>query len=139
MSVNLDLFRPEATYVQNFPFRITDHLGSGEFGTVCKGQWHAMKGTLDVAVKMLNSKATEKDVVRFLQEAAIMGQFRHPNIVRLHGVVTVGEPVSYGRVERVRYGKEGGRRREGEREGEVRQGVGGVREGDMGRREGEEG
>ena len=83
-----------------------------------------MKGTLDVAVKMLNSKATEKDVVRFLQEAAIMGQFRHPNIVRLHGVVTVGEPVSYGRVEKVRYGEEG--RREGEREGGS--GKGGERE-----------
>ena len=43
---------------------------------------------------MLNSKATEKDALRFLQEAAIMGQFRHPNIVRMYGVVTVGEPVS---------------------------------------------
>jgi len=38
-------------------------------------------------------QATEQDKVRFLQEAAIMGQFRHPNIVRLYGVVTVHEPV----------------------------------------------
>ena len=76
-----------------------------------------MKGTLDVAVKMLNNKVTEKDVVRFLQEAAIMGQFRHPNIVRLHGVVTVGEPVSYGRVERVRREGGRGRRKEGRRKG----------------------
>ena len=75
-------------------FRITEHLGSGEFGTVNKGVWHTEQGDLDIAVKMLNSKADEKDTVRFLQEAAIMGQFRHPNIVRLHGVVTVGEPVS---------------------------------------------
>ena len=73
--------------------RITEHLGSGEFGTVCKGQWHTDQGELDVAVKMLNCKASEEATVRFLQEAAIMGQFRHPNIVRLHGVVTVGEPV----------------------------------------------
>ena len=29
-----------------------------------------------------------------LQEAAIMGQFHHPNIIKLHGVVTVGEPIS---------------------------------------------
>ena len=36
----------------------------------------------------------EDESVKFLQEAAIMGQFRHPNIVRLHGVVTMGEPVS---------------------------------------------
>ena len=73
--------------------RITEHLGSGEFGTVCKGMWHTEQGELDVAVKMLNCKASEEATVRFLQEAAIMGQFRHPNIVRLHGVITVGEPV----------------------------------------------
>lgn len=24
-----------------------------------------------------------------------MGQFHHPNVVKLHGVVTMGEPVSY--------------------------------------------
>lgn len=31
--------------------------------------------------------------MRFLQEAATIGQFQHPNIVRLHGVVTVSDPV----------------------------------------------
>ncbi len=74
--------------------RIKDHLGSGEFGTVCRGEWHTEQGDMDVAVKMLTSQSTEKDRVRFLREAAIVGQFKHPNIVRLHGVVTVGEPVS---------------------------------------------
>lgn len=69
------------------------HLGSGEFGTVCKGVWSTEHGELEVAIKMLSSKSSEEATVRFLQEAAIMGQFRHPNIVRLHGVVTVGEPV----------------------------------------------
>ena len=50
---------------------------------------------MDVAVKMLKSAATEGDRVSFLQEAAIMGQFRHPNnIVTLMGVVTIGNPVS---------------------------------------------
>lgn len=93
----------------NYFFSITEHLGSGEFGTVCKGEWHTAMGMLDVAVKMLNNKATERDTVRFLQEAAIMGQFRHPNIVRLHGVVTVGEPVSSGRGEGGEGLEEGGR------------------------------
>ena len=37
-------------------------------------------------------QTTEADKVRFLQEAAIMGQFRHTNIVRLYGVVTVHDP-----------------------------------------------
>ena len=61
---------------------------------MCRGAWHTEQGDLDIAVKMLNSQSTEKDRVRFLREAAIVGQFKHPNIVRLHGVVTVGEPVS---------------------------------------------
>ena len=57
------------------------------------------RGDREVAVKMLLPGSTrhgtsEEDTVRFLQEAAIMGQFRHPNIIQLLGVVTVGEPVS---------------------------------------------
>ena len=51
-------------------------------------------GAMDVAVKQLQSGASEEDKVKFLQEAAINGQFRHPNVVKLIGVVTVGEPVS---------------------------------------------
>ena len=51
-----------------------------------------------VAVKALAIRATETNRVKFLQEAAIMGQFYHPNIVRLHGVVTVGDPVMLMRV-----------------------------------------
>ena len=47
----------------------------------------------EVAIKQL-SGASEKDTVKFLKEAAIMGQFSHPNIISLLGVVTVGEPVS---------------------------------------------
>ena len=75
-------------------YRITGHLGSGQFGLVNKGVWHSSSGPIEVAVKMLKPDSNEEDKVKFLQEAAIMGQFHHPNIVKLHGVVTVGEPVS---------------------------------------------
>ena len=47
-----------------------------------------------LAIKTLRAELPEEEKVRFLQEAAIMGQFSHPNIVKLYGVVTVGEPVS---------------------------------------------
>ena len=57
--------------------------------------WHSPEGQVDVAIKTLKAGSTEEEMVKFLQEAAIMGQFYHPNIVRLHGVVTVGEPVSF--------------------------------------------
>ena len=48
-----------------------------------------------MAVKTLKPGSSESDQVRFLQEAAIMGQFNHPYVVKLYGVVTVGDPVSY--------------------------------------------
>ena len=50
---------------------------------------------MEVAVKILRSGASDQDRVKFLQEAAIMGQFLYPNVIRLHGVVTLGEPVRY--------------------------------------------
>ncbi len=74
--------------------RITEHLGSGQFGTVNKGLWQSPACTVDVAVKTLKPGLGEDDRIKFLQEAAINGQFQHPNVVKLHGVVTVGEPVS---------------------------------------------
>ena len=51
-------------------------------------------GAMDVAVKQLRPGAPEEDKIKFLQEAAINGQFKHPNVVKLMGVVTTGEPVS---------------------------------------------
>ena len=50
---------------------------------------------MDAAIKTLKDNASEEEEVKFLQEAAIMGQFHHPNIVKLYGVVTIGEPVRY--------------------------------------------
>ena len=46
---------------------------------------------MEVAVKTLTDSA---NTVQFLQEAAIMAQFRHPNILTLHGVVSTGDPVN---------------------------------------------
>lgn len=78
----------------HFHGRILDHLGSGHFGTVSRGVWEAPSGPREVAVKALHQTASPEDRVRFLQEAAINGQFQHPNVVKLYGVFTLGEPVS---------------------------------------------
>ena len=75
--------------------RVMESLGSGQFGTVNKGIWQSSAGAMDVAVKQLQPGASEEEKVKFLQDAAINGQFRHPNVVKLMGVVTVGEPVSF--------------------------------------------
>ena len=73
---------------------ILQQLGSGEFGQVCKAFWSISGATKELAVKTLKPELPEEEKVRFLQEAAIMGQFSHPNVVKLYGVVTVGDPVS---------------------------------------------
>lgn len=50
-------------------------------------------GVVDVAVKTLKEGSGEEDKVKFLREATIMGQFNHPNVVKLHGIVIENEPV----------------------------------------------
>ena len=69
-------------------------LGSGEFGKVFKGVWETPYGPQEVAIKRLKKGSTDKSKTTFIQETAIMAQFRHPHIVRLLGAVTVNEPVS---------------------------------------------
>lgn len=71
-----------------------EKLGSGEFGDVCKALWSISGATRAMAIKSLKPGSSESDKIRFLQEAAIMGQFNHPFVLKLYGVVTVGDPVS---------------------------------------------
>ena len=75
-------------------FRISTRVGSGQFGEVYKAVWSVSGTTKELAIKTLKPDSKEDEKLKVLQEAAIMGQFFHPNIVRLYGVVTVGEPVS---------------------------------------------
>ncbi|XP_072864121.1 ephrin type-A receptor 8 [Chlorocebus sabaeus] len=66
-------------------------IGSGESGEVCYGRLR-LPGQRDVpvAIKALKAGYTERQRRDFLSEASIMGQFDHPNIIRLEGVVTRG-------------------------------------------------
>ena len=73
-------------------YRIHHQIGSGEFGVVSLAQWRdSSSGSTIVAVKSLNAQCSEPEQVKFLREAAIMGQFLHNNVVRMHGVVTEEE------------------------------------------------
>ncbi|CAD6192041.1 unnamed protein product [Caenorhabditis auriculariae] len=91
---------------------ITQVIGGGEFGDVCLGGLHRSAilsnkyGTTvshgrfndgeqyeTVAIKTLKSGSSAKAKSEFLIEASIMGQFTHPNVIRLIGVVTSSEPI----------------------------------------------
>ena len=75
--------------------RVTGHLGVGQFATVHKGTWTEDTLSMQVAVKTLTGKTNQADKVKLLQEAAIMMQFNHPNVVQLHGVVKDEDKVKY--------------------------------------------
>ena len=49
--------------------------------------WNGPHGIVNVAVKRLAAGAVKANRVKLLQEAAIMGQFLHPNVIQLFGVV----------------------------------------------------
>ena len=69
-------------------------LSSGEFGEVYRGSLRLPgKERIVVAIKTLKSTYSDSQWWNFLREATIMGQFNHPNIVRLEGVVTKSKSV----------------------------------------------
>lgn len=63
-------------------------LGGGQYGDVYEAKWRTHNMT--VAVKTL--KEDSMAVKDFLEEASIMKELRHPNLVRLIGVCTLDPP-----------------------------------------------
>uniref|UniRef100_A0A669DDF4 receptor protein-tyrosine kinase n=1 Tax=Oreochromis niloticus TaxID=8128 RepID=A0A669DDF4_ORENI len=64
-------------------------IGVGEFGEVFRGVMKIPgRGEVPVAIKTLKPGYSEKQRQDFLSEATIMGQFSHPNIIHLEGVIT---------------------------------------------------
>ena len=69
-------------------------IGGGEFGDVCRGRLsQPERQDMLVAIKTLKPGSSDKARSDFLTEASIMGQFEHPNVIFLQGVVTKATPV----------------------------------------------
>uniref|UniRef100_A0A3B4YC25 receptor protein-tyrosine kinase n=1 Tax=Seriola lalandi dorsalis TaxID=1841481 RepID=A0A3B4YC25_SERLL len=74
--------------------KIEEVIGAGEFGEVCRGRLRIPgKKENYVAIKTLKGGYTDKQRRDFLSEASIMGQFQHPNIIHLEGIITASCPV----------------------------------------------
>uniref|UniRef100_A0A3B5M1B8 receptor protein-tyrosine kinase n=1 Tax=Xiphophorus couchianus TaxID=32473 RepID=A0A3B5M1B8_9TELE len=63
-------------------------LGEGEFGSVVEGRLRSLDGTsVKVAVKTMKLDSfSQREIEEFLNEAACMKDFNHPNVIRLLGV-----------------------------------------------------
>ncbi|XP_069469135.1 tyrosine-protein kinase BTK isoform X2 [Ambystoma mexicanum] len=63
-------------------------LGSGQFGVVQYGKW---RGQYDVAIKMIREGSMSED--EFIEEAKVMMNLSHENLVQLYGVCTKERPI----------------------------------------------
>ena len=71
-------------------------IGRGYFGEVFKALYTTtadQEGSLVAVKELATAAAINRNTLRQLQEASMMASLQHPNVVRLIGVVTVGEPV----------------------------------------------
>ncbi|XP_077004562.1 ephrin type-A receptor 1 [Tamandua tetradactyla] len=69
-------------------------IGEGEFGEVYRGTLRLPNQECKtVAIKTLKDASPDGQWWNFLREATIMGQFNHPHILHLEGVVTKRKPI----------------------------------------------
>ena len=70
------------------------HLRTTKRSITYVGDWDSPQGQFEVVVKTTTDEATDKDRLQLLKEASCMGQFKHVNIMRFYGVVTMTDTVS---------------------------------------------
>jgi len=89
----LELLSTFTSELERSKTKLEGLIGQGEFADVYKGTLKTKDGKNVVAVKVLRPGSSEKNQKDFLSEASIMGQFHHPNVIRLIGVVTQSRPM----------------------------------------------
>eukprot|EP00731_Ephydatia_muelleri_P018689 Em0011g729a len=68
-------------------------IGCGQFGDLHEGVWTSSGTECEVAIEALTSSNPDSKI-KFLQEATIMAQLNHPNVIRLIGIITEDKPLS---------------------------------------------
>ncbi len=82
-------------YVSNFLYcSIGEVIGSDQVGNFYKGKFKYRYCVTDVMVKTLKKESDSKEKIMFLQEAVILNQLEHPNVIALCGVLRDEELVS---------------------------------------------
>lgn len=90
---HMELLATFTTEVDRSKVKLEERIGQGEFADVYRGTKKTQGKKQVVAVKVLRPGSSEKNQRDFLSEASIMGQFNHPNVIKLIGVVTNSRPM----------------------------------------------
>uniref|UniRef100_A0A8C3APT3 receptor protein-tyrosine kinase n=1 Tax=Cyclopterus lumpus TaxID=8103 RepID=A0A8C3APT3_CYCLU len=73
--------------------KIEEVIGAAQFGEVSRGRYRPLgRREVLVAVKSIRWGASDRERGLFLSEAGVMGQFDHPNVLKLEGVITHTAP-----------------------------------------------
>ncbi|RXN28201.1 ephrin type-B receptor 5-like protein [Labeo rohita] len=73
--------------------KIEEVIGAAQFGEVSRGRYRPLgRREVLVAVKTLRWGVTDREKNVFLSEAGVLGQFDHPNVLKLEGVITRSPP-----------------------------------------------
>ncbi|XP_034553096.1 ephrin type-B receptor 5 isoform X3 [Notolabrus celidotus] len=73
--------------------KIEEVIGAAQFGEVSRGRYRPLgRREVLVAVKTLRWGASDREKGMFLSEAGVLGQFDHPNVLKLEGVITRTPP-----------------------------------------------
>uniref|UniRef100_A0A673IGR8 receptor protein-tyrosine kinase n=1 Tax=Sinocyclocheilus rhinocerous TaxID=307959 RepID=A0A673IGR8_9TELE len=73
--------------------KIEEVIGAAQFGEVSRGRYRPLgRREVLVAVKTLRWGVTDREKNVFLSEAGVLGQFDHPNVLKLEGVITRTPP-----------------------------------------------
>ncbi|XP_051920939.1 ephrin type-B receptor 5-like isoform X3 [Hippocampus zosterae] len=78
-----------AREIDSTHLRIEEVIGAAQFGEVSRGRYRPPgRREVLVAVKTLRWGASDREKGMFLSEAGVLGQFDHPNVLKLEGVIT---------------------------------------------------
>jgi serine/threonine-protein kinase len=76
------------------PYRLIRPIGRGGMGEIFLATHVRWSGSF--AVKVLNrARVSQQTLMRFLQEASVLGKLRHPNVVRLVDFNTTKDAIAY--------------------------------------------
>lgn len=89
-------YNPDEWEVPRENVKLSRELGGGSFGAVYEGTVRGLNGADDeikCAIKTVNMNASPGERYEFLKEASVMKAFKCHHVVKLLGVVSVGQPV----------------------------------------------
>lgn len=88
-------YKPDEWEIPREKILQLQELGQGSFGMVYEGlikDFQRPGEEMPCAIKTVNESATDKERISFLNEASVMKQFDTYHVVRLIGVVSLGQP-----------------------------------------------